>query len=436
MSTTNVSDDREAAVARKVQRHIIPLLLATWFIAYIDRFNVSFAALQMNDALGLSAAAFGFGAGLFFVGYSVFEVPSNLILARVGARRWLSRIMISWGIVTIAMAATTDATSFYALRFLLGAAEAGCFPGMAFCLSQWLSPRERAAALGVVGSVSMISGVAGGPIAAALLSLDGAWGLAGWQWLFVVEGIPAIAIGWCVLQWLPDTPDQAAWLTSEEREWVRTHMGRESVERPTKESLIAVVTDGRYWGWAIAFMLASASGSAVRLFQPLILREVAGLGNAMASILTAVPSLFGGLLMIYVGRHSTRVDERRWHSGASMLVAATGVALMGMTYGVAGALLVACLASVGASAQPPLFATVSSAARGSVNAVGIAFVNSVAALGGFLGPYIVGYVQDTNGLAAAFLVGGGFIAAGGLLVLAVREKAPVPQPVLSAVHTS
>ena len=419
--------DPATSVAAKVHRHVLPWLVAGWFIAYIDRFNVSFAALQMNEDLALSSTVFGFGAGVFFLGYAIFEIPSNVILARVGARVWLARIMVTWGVVSVAMIAVQGAWSFYVLRFLLGVAEAGCFPGMAFYLTRWLSPRDRAAALATLATMAMVSGIVGAPVAAALLSLDEVWGLSGWQWLFLVEGLPAIAIGCCVYAFLPDRPADARWLTDTERAWLESQKREGETHVPSRTALASVVSDSRYWTWGAAFFCVTAAGSALRLFQPTIIREVTGLGDVLSALLTAVPSLAGMVAIIYVGRRSTRYDERRWHAAMPMLIAAVGFAFMGVTYGVAGALLVASIATLGVASQPPLFASVSSASTGATNAVGIAFVNSVAAVGAFLGPYLVGYALDRTGsLALVCAAAGVAIALGGVITLQARERRESP----------
>jgi ACS family tartrate transporter-like MFS transporter len=415
-----------ASVAAKVQRRVLPWLIAGWFIAYIDRFNVSFAALQMNQALSLSSTVFGFGAGVFFLGYALFEIPSNAILARVGARVWLARIMVTWGIISVAMIATQGPWSFYTLRFLLGVAEAGCFPGMAYYLSQWLQPRDRAAALASLATMAMVSGIVGAPLAAALLSLDGVLGLAGWQWLFLIEGLPAIALGWCLYKFLPDNPEQAAWLTATERAWLRSQSFAAQAHSGGVAALRAVASDSRYWKWGLAFFCVTAAGSALRLFQPTILRQVTGLGDAASALLTAVPSLAGMLAILYVGRRSTRLDERRWHAAVPMLIAALGFSVMGITYGVAGALIVASIATVGVASQPPLFASVSSVSDGTTKAVGIAFVNSVAAVGAFLGPYVVGYMMDRSGsLVIVGVASAVAIAIGALITSMTHEERPL-----------
>lgn len=434
MTPASSSEQLADSIAAKVNRRVLPLLMAGWFMAYIDRFNVSYAALQMNQALGLSAAAFGLGGGLFFLGYALFEVPSNIALVRVGARRWLGRIMVTWGLVTVATMFTQGPASFYGLRLLLGIAEAGCFPGMAYCLSRWLAPRHRAAALGALAGVAMLSGIAAGPLAAGLLALDGAWGLAGWQWLFLIEGIPAVLVGVSLWRFLPEDPASVPWLTSEERAFLQREVVAD-VRRHTRDSLLVVVRDRRYWTWGLAFFCAAAAGSAIVLFRPVMMRQMAGLSDTATALLTAIPAIVGAAAAIWVGRRSTRRDERRWHSAVPMLIGSIGVGLAGVVYGVTGVLLVAAVTAIAAAGQPALFASVSSAAKGEVNAVGIAFVNSIASLGGFAGPYVLGSMIDAGGLAVACAVAAAVIVLGACLVLSVRtrrEAAPMTATVAAA----
>jgi ACS family tartrate transporter-like MFS transporter len=419
MPQTLATDALATSIAAKVNRRVLPLLMAAWFMAYIDRFNVSYAALQMNQALGLSAAVFGLGGGLFFLGYALFEVPSNIVLVRVGARRWLGRIMMTWGLITAATMFVQGPASFYSLRLLLGVAEAGCFPGMAYCLSRWLLPQQRAAALGVLAGVAMFSGIVAGPIAAGLLALNGVWGLQGWQWLFLAEGIPAVIVGLCLWRYLPDDPASVSWLTTEERAFLQREVGAD-VRSHVRANLRIVVCDRRYWSWALGFFCAAAAGSAIVLFRPVMMRQMAGLSDTATAFFSAVPSIVAAVAAVWVGRRSTRHNERRWHSAVPMLVGSVGVALAGVVYGLPGVLVVAALSSVAAAGQPPLFASVSSGATGEVNAVGIAFVNSVASVGGFVGPYVLGSMIDAGGLALACGVAAFIMVCGACVVLSVR----------------
>jgi ACS family tartrate transporter-like MFS transporter len=345
--------------------------------------------------------------------------------------------MVTWGVLSTAMMWTQGTTSFYALRFLLGVAEAGCFPGMAYYLSQWLTPRQRTTALASLATMAMASGLVGAPVAAALLSMHDVWGLAGWQWLFLVEGLPAIVIGLCIYILLPDGPNDAKWLTDSERRFLLERGTAEESHRPSLVAIRSVVCDRRYWFWGLAFFCVAGAGSALRLFQPTILRAVTGVGDVVAALITAVPSLVGICAIVYVGRRSTRYDERRWHAAVPMLVGAIGLALVGSTYGIVGALVVASIASAGVASQPPLFASVSAASTGTNSAVAIAFVNSVGGLGAFLGPYLVGYALDRTGsLALVCALAGAVMAIGGLIMIVGGERAPVAAKLTDRVATA
>jgi MFS family permease len=320
------------------------------------------------------------------------------------------------------------------MRTLLGLAEAGCFPGMVFYLSQWLAPRERAAALASLGGIAMVTGVVSGPLAAALMALDGLAGLSGWQWLFLLEGIPAVLVGLCVWRFLPDGPQTARWLSTEEKDWIARHAIPEAVECRPSTALAAVVREPRYWLWGAAFFCANAAGSAIILFRPIMLREMAGLSDALAATLTAVPALVGVAAVVYVGRRATRLDERRWHAAVPLFIGAVGVGLAGVAYGVTAALAVAAIAAVAPAAQPVVFAAVSAMSRSGVSAVAVAFVNTIAAVGAFAGPFALGAMIDREGgLAVACGVAGVLMVVSGCLVAFTRERrargqVPVPVP--------
>jgi ACS family tartrate transporter-like MFS transporter len=255
--------------------------------------------------------------------------------------------------------------------------------------------------------------------------MDGLLGLAGWQWLYLVEGLPAVAIGYVMWRYLPDGPEDAAWLTEEERGWIRARQP-ETHAIPSRTAVQEVLSSRRYWGWGLAFFCATAGGSAFRVFQPLIFQQVTGLGSVLSALLSAVPALAGVGAILWVGRSSTRMDERRWHAAIPILVGAVGIGLVGVTYGVIGALIVASIASIGAASQPPLFASVSSVATGVTNAVGIAFVNSVAAVGAFLGPYLVGYALDVTGSLAGVCAMTAVVMTFGAVLAAVTREGPEP----------
>src|SRR5438132_4118538 len=236
-----------AAALAKARRRLLPFLFLLYVVSYLDRINVGFAALQMNAALGFSSVAYSFGAGIFFLSYTLLEIPSNVILARVGARVWIARIMITWGLVSAGMMFVRSATAFYVLRFALGAAEAGFFPGIIYCLTRWFPRRERARAIAGFMTAVVVAGVIGGPISGALLSLDGAGGLAGWQWLFVAEGLPAVVLGLLVLRALPEQPTDARWLTPEEQQGLMARLAEEATAASTVQRIRGALTSGRGW---------------------------------------------------------------------------------------------------------------------------------------------------------------------------------------------
>lgn len=426
MNTTSrrpPGDDERAAAVHKVSHRVLPLLLAAWFVAYLDRFNVGFAALQMNDDLGLSPAAFGFGAGLFFLSYSACELPSNLLLTRFGPRVWLGRIMITWGLVTVAMLWTAGPISFYVLRFCLGVAEAGCFPGIAFYLSQMLPLRERAFALAKLGSMTQLAIIIGGPLAGLLLSLDGVAGLAGWQWLFLLEGLPAVALGLIVLRFLPDDLVSIRELSERERQLLdvdRDSSGAES----TMNSLRSVVRERRYWVWAIVFFAYNVGSSGLRVWQPTLLRTLSGASDLMVGVWSAIPPFAGAAAILLVGYSSTTRAERRWHVTIPLLCGALGLVFVSTASSAAGCLIAASVAALGVACQPPLFAAVTSVSRGVTRAAAVGFVNSIALMGSFCGPYLVGYMQgQTGSIQMPYALLSAVVLAGALLNLTIRDRA-------------
>jgi ACS family tartrate transporter-like MFS transporter len=361
--------------------------------------NIGFAALQMNQDLGLSPAVYGFGAGIFFVGYVLFEVPSNLMLARIGARRWIARIMITWGIIACAMMFVRGPSSLYVLRFLLGAAEAGFFPGMIYYLAGWYPAAERARAIARFMVAIPLSGVIGGPISGMLLNLHGAWGLAGWQWLFLLEGLPAVILGFVVLARLPDRPRDAAWLSSEESAWLEDRLKGESLGTEHGPSVRQALGHPTIWALAILFLVGNAFGVYVLgLWLPQIVRDVSGLGNFGVGVLSAIPSLVGAVAMVLAGAHSDRTGERPVHIGVAAAVAAVGL-LVSASLGSTGVVLFGLsLASAGLlSMHGPFWLLPSTFLRGSAAAAGIALITSVANIGGFLGPYAMGLLKGATG---------------------------------------
>lgn len=417
-------DSVQQQVLAKARRRLIPFLFLLYIVAYLDRINVGFAALQMNQALGFSATVYGFGAGIFFLSYVLFEIPSNVILARVGARLWIARIMISWGIVSSATMFVRTAPGFYALRFLLGLAEAGFFPGIIYYLTRWFPARERARTIAGFMTATLIAGVVGGPLSASLLSLHGAAGLAGWQWLFLLEGLPSVVLGLTVLKVLAEGPESAAWLTEEERAALIACLREDAGERH-EPSTRAALAGGRTWLLATVYFTIPVALYAISFFLPQMLKSASGAGDFRIGLLSSIPYAAGAIAMIIVGRHSDRTGERRWHVLVPALVCAGGLALAAGSTGLAWSVVTLSIAMLGlASMFGPFWALATSAIGGVGAAASIALVNSVGNIGGFVGPYLLGAINDaTHSFALGLLAIAAMVLAGAAVVLLVQDDA-------------
>ena len=414
--------DLDAAIA-KARRRLIPFLFLLYIVAYLDRINVGFASLQMNEALGFSPAIYGFGAGLFFIGYALFEVPSNVILARVGARRWIARIMITWGFVSSAMIFVRTPAAFYALRFLLGLAEAGFFPGIIFYLTQWFPSRERARTVAAFMTATLAAGVVGGPISGALLTLNGFGGLAGWQWVFLLEGMPAVLLAFVVLRVLADGPRDAAWLSPQDREALLASLEAEArvgVEHRPLDALL----QPRVWLLAIVYFTIPVCSYGVGFWLPQILKSSSGSSDLVVGLLSAVPYGVGATGMMVVGRHSDRTGERRWHLLLSALVSAAGLVMAAAGSGLPWMLTALSIATLGyASMYGPFWALATMAMRGTGAAASIALINSIGNTGGFVGPYLLGAINTaTHSFAAGLVAIAAIVAVGASVVLFIRES--------------
>jgi ACS family tartrate transporter-like MFS transporter len=414
----------DTLILAKVRRRLIPFLFLLYIVAYLDRINVGFAALQMNQALGFSATVYGFGAGIFFLSYVLFEIPSNVILARVGARLWIARIMITWGLVSSSMMFVRSASGFYALRFLLGLAEAGFFPGIIFYLTRWFPARERARTIAAFMTATLIAGVVGGPISGTLLSLKGFDGLDGWQWLFLLEGIPSIVLGVVVLGMLAETPAEAAWLTEPERDALIACL-REDGSALRHETTRGALGNGRTWLLAAVYFTIPVTLYGIGFFLPQMLKTASGASDFIVGLLTAVPYAAGAIAMVIVGRHSDRTGERRWHVLVPALLSAAGLALSAMPLGIAWSILTLSVAMMGlASMFGPFWALTTSTMGGVGAAASIALVNSIGNTGGFVGPYLLGAINDaTHSFAGGLLAIAAMLAAGASVVLLVRDDA-------------
>jgi ACS family tartrate transporter-like MFS transporter len=422
---------RAPTVLAKVRRRLIPFLFVLYIVSYLDRINVGFAALQMNQALGLSSTAFGLGAGMFFLSYTLFEIPSNVILARVGARLWIARIMITWGLASSSMMFARTASHFYLLRFLLGAAEAGFFPGIIYYLTEWFPRRERARSIAGFMTATLVAGIVGGPVSGVLLSMHGAGGLAGWQWLFLLEGLPAIVLGFAVLWLLPDRPRDAKWLSGAERVSLEALLEADvQVGPPDVHSVRAALSSRRIWLLAAVYFTIPVALYAIGFWLPQMIQSIRSIGSAPGTssdlavgILSAIPYLAGAVGMTMTARHSDRTGERRWHIVIAALVGGCAFALSAAVNSVAGSLATLSFALVGlASMFGPFWALATSSLGGVGAAAGIALINSIGNTGGFVGPYLVGYIRDaTNSFAWGLVAIGAVLAFVPMLVLMVDE---------------
>jgi ACS family tartrate transporter-like MFS transporter len=407
-SLPDADDSRlAAAVLRRASAHLLPFLFVLYVFNYLDRTNVGIAALQMNRDLGFSAAAYGLGAGIFFIGYAIFEVPSNLVLARVGARRWIARIMVSWGLIATAMLLVRTPMQFYVLRFLLGVAEAGFFPGIVYYLSQWFPAAQRARVMSRFMIAIPLSSAIGNPLGALLLRLDGRGGLSGWQWLFLLEGLPSVLLGIAVLRWLPDRPEEARWLAPDERAWLVARRERERATAPTAAHLptLAALAHPAIWLSALLYFLMLTLNYSYAFWAPTMVRDALGVTSTEVGAITGGIACVAALCMLVVGAHSDRTGERFGHAAACAALSAAGclgVALLPSPLGRVVALAAVFVGVAGFFA--PFWCIPTAVLQGTAAAAGIAFVNSLGNLGGFAGPYIVGLLQDaTGGTSGAFL---------------------------------
>jgi ACS family tartrate transporter-like MFS transporter len=425
-----MSADLEKRAIRKISLRIVPFIMLLYFIAFIDRVNIGFAALTMNKDLGFSPAVFGLGAGIFFLGYFLFEVPSNLVLEKVGARLWIARVMITWGIISGAFAFISGERSFLILRFLLGAAEAGFFPGIILYLSFWFPARYRAGVVSLFMAAAPISVVLGSPISSALLEMNGLLGLRGWQWMFIMEAIPAFILGFVVLGYLTDKPEKAKWLKDDEREWLVEEMNAEQSAKAAtvSHSIWRGLADIRVLVLSLIYFGTSAGLYTLGIWAPQIIKEF-GLSTMQVGLLNAVPPTVAVIAMVLWARHSDKTNERTWHVVGACVIAAAGFMLAGSAGSVISVVAALTLVNIGiSSAKPPLWAMPTMFLSGSAAAAGIATINSIGNLGGFAGPAMIGWIKDATG---SFL--GGLYSVSGLLILSAvltlvlsRSKRPAP----------
>ena len=383
----------EERAFRKATRRLIPFLFLIYVVAYLDRVNVSFAQLQLEDDLDFSDTIFGIGAGIFSLGYVIFGVPSNLALARFGARRWLAAIMIVWGVISASMMFIDGAASFYVLRFLLGAAEAGFFPGIILFLTWWFPERERTPALAFFLTAVSVAYVFGGPISGGLLELDNAAGLDGWQWLFLLEGLPAIALGFVTLRYLDERPQDAAWLEPDERDFLIAEVERERALREElgTQRIRDALGSGRVWQFGVVNLVLLAAGFGLTFFVPDLVQDRTGYSDFEVGVLAAIPFGFATVAMIAASRRGSGLAAPMLTGAAGTLITAHAQSPLLLTVGIT-------LGAVGLlSALPRFWAGPTALFDGSAAAAGIALIAVLGNLGGFLGPAFTGIAEDNSG---------------------------------------
>jgi MFS family permease len=440
---------------RRIASRLLPFLFLCYLVAFLDRVNVGFARLQMSADLGLGDAAFGFGAGVFFIGYFLFEVPSNLLLQRFGARAWIARIMISWGLLSSLFMLTgrfgwgtlasrfgaSDAEfTFYVLRFLLGIAEAGFFPGIILYLTYWFPDRWRGRIVALFMTSIAMSNVLGAPLSGAIMQfMDGAYGWRGWQWLFLLEGLPAVLLGMLVLRVLPDRPERAAWLSPAEQQYVQQQLQLEEALRAQAApgtSWSAALRDLRVWLLAAAYFCGTVCLYGMNFWMPTIVQElgIAKSDYLRVGLLSMIPWGTAALTMVLWGRHSDRSGERRWHVATGLLVACAGLLLLAAVGHAPVASIVALtLVTSGTLAFFATFWSLPTAfLTSTAAAVGIAWINSVGNLGGQFGPDLLGRIRAASGGdgQVAFLALAGLAFAGAVIVLRLHGRRP-PATMLS-----
>jgi len=402
----NPAAEVETTAMRKVGARLIPFVALLYFAAFIDRVNVSFAGPQMNRDLGFSPYVFGLGAGIFFLGYCLFEVPSNLILHKVGARLWIGRIMITWSVLAGAMVFMRTPLSFYVLRFLLGAAEAGFFPGIVYYLTGWAPAAYRARLIGLFMTAIPLSTALGAPLSGFILSLDGTFGLAGWRWLFLLETVPSLALGLATLVWLRDRPEQASWLTQHEKAWLARALEDERASRPAREgSVLRALTHPRVLALSACYFGAEIGLYGVILWLPQILRNL-GVSAADVGWAIAGPYVIAAVVMVWWCRHSDRTGERAWHIMIASTAGFAGLAASAFApHSAVLSLAAITLGVVGTLSILPIFWTLPTALLdGAAAAGGIALINALGNIGGFVGPFVVGWIKDRTGSYAPGLL--------------------------------
>ena len=429
METTN---ELAVRTRNRITRRLMPFLICLFIVAFIDRVNLGFAKLEMTGELGFNPEMIGFGAGIFFIGYFLFEIPGTLLVETWSARKWLARIIISWGIIATLMGFIQNSTHFYVARFLLGAAEAGFFPGVIVYLSHWFRYQDRAKAVAMFMAAIPVSNIFGGPLSGWILGVN--WlGLAGWRWVFIIEGFPAVILGIITIFYLTDRPKDAKWLAEDERAWISAELEREKEFKKSKRtfSIWEAFRHRNVLLLAAGYFCAVTSAYGFNFWLPTILKGLSDYSNLQVSVISALPYCAGLLAMLVIGWSSDRTRERRWHTAFSLLAVSAGLFLSAIAAENAiPAIMFFCLAGAGLYAYLPGFWAIPAAfLTESAAAASIGLINSVGNLGGFVGPYIVGYLNNkTNSFYAPIIYLSCSALAAAILILLVQHSAKTSEP--------
>ena len=414
------------ATMARVTWRLLPFLLLLYIISWLDRVNVGFAKLQMNADLGFSDTVYGLGAGIFFIGYGLCEIPSNLLLVRFGARLWIARIMITWGLISAGMIFVQGTHSFYIMRFMLGVAEAGFLPGIIYYLSQWFPREQRAKAVSWFMIGIPLSVVFGGPLSGWLLGFNGHLGFKGWQWLYIVEGLPAVILGFVVLGYLTEQPAGARWLSSEQRQWLSARMREEHLEAEGRHrmSFGAALLHPTVWLLALIMFCCQTGSYGLTLWVPTIVKGLSGFSDLEVGLFSALPYIAAALGMILIGRSSDRSGERIMHVAIPTAIGALGFIATGLLSSPLPAMMALAVAAVGDyGSRGPFWALPGKFLVGGSAAAAIALINSMGAVGGFVGPYAVGYLKDATGsFASPLFLLAGILLAGSAMTLLLRKS--------------
>jgi len=420
------SPEFENATYRKVTIRLLPFLMLCYIVAYLDRVNVGFAKLQMLGDLKFSETVYGLGAGMFFIGYFFFEVPSNIILHKVGARIWITRIMITWGIISALTLLVKTPMQFYLVRFFLGAAEAGFFPGIILFLTYWYPSHRRAKMVGIFMVGIPMAGMIGGPLSGAIMSMThGAAGWPGWKWMFLLEAVPSLIMGVACICYLSSRIRDAKWLSEQEKQLLEHYVAEEAKEKKEHPSILAVFADGRIWLMCWIYFTVALGQYALTLWILTLLKDAGVKGVFNIGMVSAIPYICTAIMMVVLGASADKRRERRWHEAGPMLVGASALVLS-MMVGGGNTILAVILLSIAAAgiipAAPMFWALPTSFLAGTAAAAGIAWINSVANLGGFVAPFAIGYLKDlTHGNLIPMIVMAVIVAAGGLTVLSLPK---------------